>query len=76
MPLPIVSSTVAAARAWLRARRPTRESIVIAGALALVFGACYLTAFYVRSELLLQCKQGGRSVGLTQTWMLRLRSTR
>ena len=54
MPLPIVSSTVAAARAWLRARRPTRESIVIAGALALVFGASYLTAFYVRSELLLQ----------------------
>ena len=54
MPLSFLASTAVAIRARLRARRPTRESIVIAGALALVFGACYLAAFFIRSELLLR----------------------
>lgn len=54
MPLSLLASTAAAIRAWLRSRRPTRESIVIAGALALIFGASYLAAFFIRSELLLR----------------------
>ena len=41
MPLTLAASTASAIRAWIRARWPTRESLVIAGALALVFGACY-----------------------------------
>lgn len=39
---------------WWRARQPTREAIVVAAMLALLFGFAYLAAFFVRSELLLK----------------------
>ena len=54
MPSTLILSTLSAVRAWARARVPTRESIVSAGALALIFGASYLAAFFLRSELLLK----------------------
>jgi len=47
-------SVVAAAAAWWRARLPTRESLVVAALLAVIFEGCYLAAFFVRSELLLR----------------------
>lgn len=47
-------SVVAAAKAWWRSRLPTRESLVVAALLAVIFEGCYLAAFFVRSELLLR----------------------
>jgi FlaA1/EpsC-like NDP-sugar epimerase len=54
MVVTLLSSTVSTVRTWLRAWVPTRESLVKAGALSLVFGATYLAAFFVRSELFLR----------------------
>lgn len=54
MPLTLVSSMQLAVRSWIQSRLPKRESFIIAGALMLIFGASYLAAFYVRSELLLR----------------------
>jgi len=54
MPSTLILSTLSAVRAWARARVPTRESIVSAGALALIFGTSYLAAFFLRGELLLK----------------------
>ena len=39
---------------WWRPRLPTREAIVIAAFLVLLFGSSYLAAFFVRAELLLK----------------------
>jgi FlaA1/EpsC-like NDP-sugar epimerase len=47
-------SVVAAAKAWWRSRLPTRESLVVAALLVVIFEGCYLAAFFVRSELLLR----------------------
>lgn len=47
-------SVVVAAKAWWRSRLPTRESLVVAALLAVIFEGCYLAAFFVRSELLLR----------------------
>ena len=47
-------SVVAAAKNWWRSRLPTRESLVVAAMLAVIFEACYLAAFFVRSELFLR----------------------
>jgi len=47
-------SVVAAAKKWWRSRLPTRESLVVAAMLAVIFEACYLAAFFVRSELFLR----------------------
>lgn len=47
-------SVVTAAKKWWRSRLPTRESIVVAALLAVIFQACYLAAFFVRAELLLR----------------------
>lgn len=54
MPLTLVSSMQLAVRSWIQSRLPRRESFIIGGALMLIFGASYLAAFYVRSELLLR----------------------
>jgi FlaA1/EpsC-like NDP-sugar epimerase len=54
MALTLIVSTMSALRAWLKAIAPTRESIVTAGCLAIVFGATYLAAYFTRSELLLR----------------------
>jgi hypothetical protein len=54
MALSLIVSTMSALRAWLKAVSPTRESIVTAGTLAIVFGATYLAAYFTRSELLLR----------------------
>lgn len=54
MPLTLVASMQLAIRSWIQSRLPRRESFIIAGALMLIFGASYLAAFYVRSELLLR----------------------
>ncbi len=54
MPSTLILSTAAAVRAWGRSLKPTRESIVTAAGLTLVFGATYLAAFFFRSELLLR----------------------
>ena len=47
-------SVFAYVRAWWRARVPTREAIVVSAMLVVIFEACYLAAFFVRSELLLR----------------------
>jgi FlaA1/EpsC-like NDP-sugar epimerase len=47
-------SVVKAAKAWWCSRLPTRESLVVAALLAVIFEACYLAAFFVRAELLLR----------------------
>lgn len=47
-------SVVRAATAWWRSRLPTRESLVVAAMLAVIFQVCYLAAFFVRAELLLR----------------------
>ena len=47
-------SVIAAGKAWWRSRLPTRESLVVAALLAVIFEGCYLAAFFVRSELLLR----------------------
>jgi len=39
---------------WWRSRLPTREAVVVAAFLVLLFGVSYLTAFFVRAELLLK----------------------
>ncbi len=39
---------------WCRRRSPTREAIVVAATLAILFEMVYLAAFFVRSELLLK----------------------
>jgi FlaA1/EpsC-like NDP-sugar epimerase len=39
-------------RSWLKSRRPTREGIVVAAMLAVIFQITYLAAFFVRSEFL------------------------
>lgn len=54
MALTLIVSTMSALRAWLKAVAPTRESIVTAGCLAIVFGGTYLAAYFTRSELLLR----------------------
>jgi FlaA1/EpsC-like NDP-sugar epimerase len=54
MALSLIVSTMSALRAWIKAVSPTRESIVTAGTLAIVFGATYLAAYFTRSELLLR----------------------
>lgn len=54
MALSLFVSTMSALRAWIKAVSPTRESIVTAGTLAIVFGATYLAAYFTRSELLLR----------------------
>jgi FlaA1/EpsC-like NDP-sugar epimerase len=48
------NSVIRAARAWWRSRLPTRESLVVAAFLAVIFQVCYLAAFLVRAELLLR----------------------
>jgi len=40
--------------AWWKTRIPTRESIVVAALLAVIFHAMYLFAFFLRGELLLR----------------------
>jgi FlaA1/EpsC-like NDP-sugar epimerase len=40
------------AKSWWRNRVPTRESIVVAALLAVIFEASYLAAFFIRGELL------------------------
>ncbi|MFM9025297.1 MAG: SDR family NAD(P)-dependent oxidoreductase, partial [Planctomycetaceae bacterium] len=52
MPSQIASAVVEKARTWWDARRPTRESLIVAALLILIFQACYLAAYYVRAELL------------------------
>jgi FlaA1/EpsC-like NDP-sugar epimerase len=37
---------------WWKTRAPTRESIVVAAMLAVIFEVCYLSAFFFRGELL------------------------
>ncbi|MFM7108131.1 MAG: SDR family NAD(P)-dependent oxidoreductase, partial [Planctomycetaceae bacterium] len=54
MPSRIASAVAAKIVSWWETRRPTRESLVVSGLLVLIFGACYLAAFYVRAELLLK----------------------
>lgn len=54
MALSLIVSSMSALRAWARSVAPTRESIVTAGSLAIVFGATYLAAYFTRSELLLR----------------------
>jgi len=54
MPLTLFVSAATALRVWLRSIATTRESIVTAGCLALVFGLTYLAAYFTRSELLLR----------------------
>jgi FlaA1/EpsC-like NDP-sugar epimerase len=39
---------------WWHARKPTREAIVVAAMLAIIFEVAYLAAFFVRGELLLR----------------------
>ncbi|MSR25565.1 MAG: polysaccharide biosynthesis protein [Planctomycetaceae bacterium] len=52
--MPLIASAASAFRIWLRSVAPTREAIVTAGCLAIVFGLTYLAAYFTRSELLLQ----------------------
>ena len=54
MPLTLIASAASALRTWLRSVALTREAIVTAGCLALVFGMTYLAAYLTRSELLLR----------------------
>lgn len=54
MPFTLVVSAASAIRGWLRSIAPTREAIVTAASLAIVFGVTYLAAFFTRSELLLR----------------------
>lgn len=54
MALTLIASAASALRSWLRSIAPTREAIVTAGCLAMVFGVTYLAAFFTRSELLLR----------------------
>jgi FlaA1/EpsC-like NDP-sugar epimerase len=69
MVVTLFSSTMSTVRTWLRAWVPTRESVVTAGALSLVFGATYLAAFFVRSELLLRPSDAAMIVR-TLTWVV------
>ena len=52
MPSHIATAVATKLASWWAMRRPTRESLVVAALLALIFGACYLAAYYVRAELL------------------------
>ncbi len=72
MALTLIVSTMSALRAWLKAVSPTRESIVTAGCLAIVFGATYLAAYFTRSELLLR---GSDSQTIVRTigWVVALK---
>ena len=47
-------SVFASFKRWWVSRLPTRESLVVAALLAVIFQGCYLAAFFVRSELLLR----------------------
>jgi FlaA1/EpsC-like NDP-sugar epimerase len=47
-------SVFGAAKACCNSRLPTRESLVVAALLAVIFEGCYLAAFFARSELLLR----------------------
>jgi FlaA1/EpsC-like NDP-sugar epimerase len=49
--------------AWWKTRIPTRESIVVAALLAVIFHAMYLFAFYIRGELLLRPSDAKLIVG-------------
>ena len=52
---PIIRLITAAStrfRAWCKSHSPTRESIVVAALLAVIFEATYLGAFFLRGELL------------------------
>ena len=69
MPSLLITTAVTAITSWLRARVPTRESFIVAGALALIFGGSFLAAFYVRSELLLQATDA-RMIVRTITWVV------
>ena len=59
----IKAATPASAVAWWRIRMPTRESIVVAALLALIFQATYLTAFFLRGELLFRPSDATAIVG-------------
>lgn len=69
MPSLLSTTAVTAIASWLRSRAPTRESFIIAGCLALVFGASFLAAFYIRSELLLQAADA-KTIVRTITWVV------
>lgn len=69
MPQTLISSARTSIANWLRARAPTRESILVAAALVLVFGASYLSAFYIRSELLLRPAEA-RTIVRTIGWVV------
>jgi len=47
-----LKAVVARGIAWCRSRAPTRESIVVVAAMAVIFEATYLAAFFIRGELL------------------------
>ena len=52
MPSRLVTAAASRAASWWATRRPSREAIVVTALLALIFEATYLTAYYVRAELL------------------------
>ena len=52
---------------WWRARRPTREAVVVMALLALIFEATYLAAFFIRSELLFRASDAALILGTILT---------
>jgi FlaA1/EpsC-like NDP-sugar epimerase len=72
MALTLIVSTMLALRARLKAIAPTRESIVTAGCLAIVFGATYLAAYFTRSELLLRGSDA-KTIVHTIGWVVALK---
>lgn len=69
MPSLLSTTAVTAVSSWLRSRVPRRESYIIVGCLALIFGGSFLAAFYVRSELLLQAADS-KTIVRTITWVV------
>lgn len=69
MPSLLSTTAAAAITSWLRSRVPTRESFIVAGCLVLIFGASFLAAFYVRSELFLQ-PADAQTIVRTVTWVV------
>ena len=70
--MPLIASAASAFRIWLRSVAPTREAIVTAGCLAIVFGLTYLAAYFTRSELLLRVSDAATIVR-TIGWVVLLK---
>jgi FlaA1/EpsC-like NDP-sugar epimerase len=67
------ASTASSAREWWRARLPTREAVIVTALLALLFELTYLSAFFVRGELLLR-PSDARTILATIGWVMAIKT--